>query len=81
MTTNILKDYIEHGREVEFDYNGKRYSITYGLIDGQEVISFCEFYKETTEITTAEDLLNVSRDGVSVREMWESLNEDDVWIF
>ena len=81
MTLNLLKDYIKHGREIEFDYNGKSYSITYGLIDGEKVISFCEFYKETTEVNTVEDLLYVSRDGVSVREMWESLSEDDVWIF
>lgn len=81
MTVDNLKDYIECGNEIEFMYNGKKYSITYGIFDGKEMISFCEFYQETTEVDTFEDLLEVSRDGVSVLQMWESLSEDDVWIY
>ena len=34
-----------------------------------DYISFCEFYKEPTNVTTIEDLLEVSRDGVTVLEM------------
>ncbi len=81
MKKEKLKEYIECGNEIEFKFNDKDYSITYGIIDGLEVISFCEFYKETTEVQTYEELLNVSRDGVTVAEMWESLKEDDVWIY
>ena len=81
MTIAILRDCVEHGREIEFDYDGKRYSITYGIIDGREVISFCEFYKETTEVITFDELLNISRDGVTLRDMWGKLTENDVWIF
>ena len=40
MTKDLLADYIECGREIEFKYNGKMYSITYGIIEGKEVISF-----------------------------------------
>ena len=76
-----LKEYVANGREIEFEYNSKEYSITYGIIDNKEVISFCEFYKETTEVQTYEELLNVSRDGVTVAEMWESLKEDDIWLY
>ena len=81
MTVDKLRDYIECGNEIEFKFNGKDYSITYGTFDGKEKISFCEFYQETTEVDTFEDLLEVSRDGVSVLQMWESLSEDDVWIY
>ncbi|MBR6821612.1 MAG: hypothetical protein IKM87_00425 [Clostridia bacterium] len=81
MTKDLLKEYVDCGREIEFKYNDKMYSITYGIIDEEEVISFCEFYKETTEVKTFEELIKVSRDGVTVLQMWESLTEEDVWIY
>ena len=81
MTKDLLKEYVDCGREIEFKYNDKMYSITYGIIDDEEVISFCEFYKETTEVKTFEELIEASRDGVTVLQMWESLTEEDVWIY
>ena len=81
MQKEKLKEYIEYGHEIEFEYNNKEYSITYMSIDGQVVISFCEFYKETTEVKTYDELLKVSRDGVTVSQMWESLKEDDIWVY
>jgi hypothetical protein len=44
MTKQELFNYIEHGREIEFISQSRKYSITYGIIEGKEVISFCEFY-------------------------------------
>ena len=81
MKIQKIFDLVESGREVEFEYDGKKYSITYGTVDDVEVITFCEFYKESTEVTTADELLKVKRDGVSVEEMLLSLSEDDIWIF
>lgn len=81
MTKQELFDYIKHGREIEFIFQNKKYSITYGVIEGKEVISFCEFYQETTEVETAEELINVTREGVTVLQMLESLTEDDIWIY
>ncbi len=81
MTKDLLSDYVSHGREIEFKYNGKMYSITYGSVDEEEVISFCEFYKETTEVKTIDELLAVCRNGVSVLQMWNSLNENDIWVY
>lgn len=81
MTKDLLKDYVDCGREIEYKFNDKMYSITYGIIDDEEVISFCEFYKETTEIKTFDELMEVSRDGFTVLQMWESLTEEDVWIY
>ena len=77
MKKEDLSNYISCGDEIEFAYEGKRYSITYGTIDGTQYISFCEFYKETTEVLTVDELFKVSRDGKTVLEMWESLGEDD----
>lgn len=85
MTFEELKTYIETGNEIEFTFAGKKYSITYWYPDGSEDnvwISFCEFYKDTTEVRTAEELWNdVSRDGITVGEMLSSVTEDDVYIF
>ena len=81
MTKQELFNYIEQGREIEFAYQNKKYSITYGVINGKEVISFCEFYQETTEVETAEELINVTRDSVSVLQMLESITEEDIWIY
>lgn len=81
MTKQELFNYIEQGREIEFVYQNKKYSITYGVINGKEVISFCEFYQETNEVETAEELINVTRDSVSVLQMLESITEEDIWIY
>ena len=81
MKKEVLIDYIECGREIEFKYKGKMYSITYSPTDMDDFISFCEFYKEPTNVTTIEELLEVSRNGVTVLQMWEALSEEDIWIY
>jgi hypothetical protein len=81
MNKDQLMEYISQGREIEFTYNGKKYSITYGTVDGKSVISFCEFYKDTTEVEDVEELVKVKRDGVTVLEMLESLKDEDIYVF
>ena len=85
MNLEELKEYIRTGREIEFYYNDKQYSITYWHQDHREDnrwISCCEFYKETTEVKTAEELWNnVSRDGVTVGEMLTAIGEDQIYIY
>ncbi len=81
MNREELEQLVEQGDEIEFVYNGKRYSITYGTFDGIRMISFCEFYKETTEVKTVDELLKVERYGVTVKEMLASCTEEDIWLF
>lgn len=85
MTFEQLEDYISMRNEIEFTYHGKKYSITYLYPDSDEenvYISFCEFYKETTEVKTASELWNnVSRDGITVGEMLSLVKEKDIYIF
>ena len=81
MNKEKIKKLISSGREIEYIYNKKKYSITYGKLNGKEVISFCEYYKETTEVSTVEELLNIKRYGVSVEEMLTSISDDNIWIF
>ena len=49
--------------------------------NGKEVISFCVFYKETTEVDTFEKLCEVKRYGKTVIEMVNSITEKDMWIY
>lgn len=85
MTFEQLKQYISIGDEIEFSYKGKKYSITYWYPSDNEDdvwISFCEFYKETTEVKTADELWNdVKRDGVSVGTMLSKAKAEDIYIF
>ena len=49
MSIDVLREYVYYGREIEFDYQNKKFSITYGKDpasgDGH-IISLCEFYQE-----------------------------------
>ncbi len=85
MTFEQLKDLVDCGHEIEFSFKGKRYSITYWYPNDDENdiwISFCEFYKETTEVRTAIELWNnVSRDGYTVGEMFSSVEIEDIDVF
>lgn len=45
MTYNNLKILINSGREIEFLFEGRKYSITYDILNEEDVISFCEFYQ------------------------------------
>lgn len=81
MSKEELVDLINHGHEIEFQFGGKKYSITYGQIENKEVISFCEFYQYTTEVSTVDELLSVERGGMTVEEMIATITDNDVWIF
>ena len=81
MTRDIIANLIDEGHELEFKFNGKRYSITYYKPNGKRVISFCEFYKEITDVDTFDDLMKVVRDGTTVEEMLESIPETDIDVF
>ena len=52
-------DLVETGHEIGFTYKNKKYSITQDKINGKPILSFCEFYKETTEVSTFEELCEV----------------------
>lgn len=81
MTKEELLDCIAHGHEIEFHYNGKDYSITYSPEGVEHFISFCEFYKEPSNVKTPDELLKVTRENTTVLEMLESLTENDIWIY
>ena len=78
---DIFRDYIETGREIEFTYDTQEYSITYYNDNRVNFISFCEFYKEPIDVSSFDELLEKKYNGISIKDMIESLNEDDYSVF
>ncbi len=81
MKKEYLIKLIEEGHEIEFEYKDKKYSICYGVIDNEEVISFCEFYKESKEVKTIEELLSLEYNDFIFENILDSIDEDKVWVF
>ena len=81
MTLHELTDYIQCGREIEFEYNDKKYSITYGERNNVEFISFCEFYKNSLDVRSPKELWNAEYNGIPIRKILENMSNASIWIF
>ena len=66
MTKKELKELIDTGREIEFEFRNKKYSITHAENDTPNFISFCEFYKEAIDVSNVEELCKIRIDGVTL---------------
>lgn len=81
MTKEQLFEWVDTGRELEFNYKGKDYSITYFRKNRKICISFCEFYKETLDVATVDELWNSTYKGIKLSDMLSSIPEDKVDVF
>lgn len=81
MTIDVLKKWVRTGRELEFNYKRKDYSITYFRKIRKICISFCEFYKETLDVVTVDELWNSTYKGIKLSDMLSSIPEDDVYVY
>ena len=81
MTIDVLKKWVRTGRELEFNYKGKDYSITYYNDDRKDFISFCEAYDETVDVATVDELWNSTYKGIKLSDMLSSISEDDVYVY
>lgn len=81
MAIDILKEWVRTGRELEFNYKGKDYSITYYNDDRKDFISFCEAYDETVDVATVDELWNSTYKGIKLSDMLSSIPEDDVYVY
>lgn len=81
MTKEQLFEWVDTGRELEFNYKGKDYSIIYFRKNRKIYISFCEFYKETLDVATADELWNSTYKGIKLSNMLSSIPEDDVYVY
>lgn len=83
MTRNDLLELINTGREIEFYFNNKCYSITYYNDDRKKYISIIEYNKEETihDVATADEALDVKMDGEHTVEFMLLNADQEIDIF
>ena len=81
MTTKYIEELINGNREIEFDYRGKRYSITCYKDNRTDYISFCEFYKTPHDVSSVKDLMNLEINGVKLSKILSALPDSAFDIF
>ena len=73
MKRECIEALIDTNREIEFDYRGRRYSITYYDDKRKNYISFCEFYKTPIDVATAEQLLKIRIGSRTLEDIFKKL--------
>ena len=81
ITFDALADLLKHGREIEFFYNGKQYSITnhsgfwYFCDDTEHVLldTLCPFREKELLVSKVSD---TAIDGISIRQIFDDLLYD-----
>jgi len=81
MTKNIIKDLIDCTREIEFDYENQRYSITYYNDNRTNYISFCRFYEKPIDVKNVDELLSITINGISLESILLKLPDSAIDIF
>lgn len=78
ITRDLIKEWVDIGYEIEFEYKGKEYSITYFVENGKEYISFCEYNKEPIDVETADELCDIPLDGKTLLEVLQEVGYDNI---
>lgn len=82
MTREQVKIWMKTGREIEWEYKGKQYSLCPFLTANKEKwVSFCEFNEENLDAKDVDTLWNLTYKGISVKEIFESVSENSVDVF
>ncbi len=63
MKKSELLNYLAAGREIEFTYKEKMYSITHIVESNVQKISFCEFYQEDETFDSVESFVESAMIG------------------
>ena len=81
MKRECLELLINDGREIEFTYHGRRYSITYYNDDRKKYISICRFYHKTVDVSTAAEALRVKIGKYTIEQIFASLPDSAIDIY
>lgn len=79
MTKEEWKLHMDEGCDMTFEYNGKKYSLTWGTLDGKTVISFCEFYKETVDCDTFDEIIEKDYRGEKIINILLKAKNEDIY--
>lgn len=81
MKKECLELLIENGREIEFVYNGFKYSITYYNDDRKNNISICKFYGQRIDVDSAKNALNVKIGNMTLEQIFAKLPDSAIVIY
>ena len=81
MKRECIEELINSRREIEFDYQGKRYSITYYNDKREKSISVCEFYKKPIDVKSPSEVLRLKIGKRTLEEIFASLPDQAFDIF
>lgn len=75
MKTEYIQELINNNREIEFEFNGDRYSITYYNDNREKYISICKFYNEPIDVKNTEELFKLKIGNQTLEQILESLKD------
>ena len=81
MDKKTLQEWIETGREIEFELNGINYSLTYSGDFEEYYIYFCQAYDETLDVKDFVTLWNSTYKGMKFSDIWKSVKYDDITLY
>lgn len=78
MKLETLRNYIVMGREIEFSYGGKMYSITYTFANKKQTVHFCQFNNPSEDYDSVDDFFSSATIGEEYLRDILGLVEDTV---
>ena len=78
MTKQELINLAKECFEIELTYKDKKYSLTYYDDNRKDYISFCEFDKDVLDVSSIDELWNLSYKGIPIKEIFLSLKGEGV---
>lgn len=81
MKAECIELLIYCNREIEFDYRGRKYSITYYDDNRENYISFCEANKDPIDVKNSSELLELKIGGKKLEVIFANLPDSAIDIY
>ena len=76
MKRECIEELINAGREIEFQYRGMRYSITYYNDNREKRISVCKFYGKPINVRNADEVLKITIGRFTLEQIFSALPDN-----
>lgn len=81
MKRKEIEELVNTGREIEFSYKDKKYSITYYGDKRKKYISFCEFNNQPIDVSSINELLAILINEITLEQILDKLPNEKIEIF